>query len=187
MGPPIGVEPRSAIENSAMTRPRNCVLELSCSVAFDSEIVPTLAAACRRTGEHGIRGHEGRHRREGDTPGVRTWPATITKRRGVAAPDDATTRPPTTAPAPISDVITARPQLAPPAPKVNSANSGRAGRELVGQRADDHQHDERRSQRRRVPRIVESVAKSWRGARALRAEGWSSSVRISTRAITTAR
>ena len=43
-GPPIGLEPMSAIENSDITRPRSLGSELSCSVAFDSEIIATLAA-----------------------------------------------------------------------------------------------------------------------------------------------
>ena len=48
--------------------------------------------------------------------------ATNTSRRIVGGPDAATTRPPTTAPAPINDDIVASPLD--PAPNVNSDSSG---------------------------------------------------------------
>ena len=43
-GPPMGVDPRNTMENSAMTRPRICPLDSSCRSEFDVAMNVVLIA-----------------------------------------------------------------------------------------------------------------------------------------------
>ena len=92
---------------------------MSCNVAFDSAITDTLSAPTigMRANTSTMLGITAT--RPTKTPNSA---ARNVSRLGVGGPAAATTSPPTTAPAPISAVIAARPLA--PAPNVNSARSG---------------------------------------------------------------
>ncbi len=176
----MGVDPRRATANSAITRPRSRGSELSWSVALDSEIIATLAAPTS-----GMR----RYTREivGIAETARTSapndPATTTSRVGVGGPLAATSSPPPTAPRPISAVIVASPPA--PAPNVSSDSSGRV---VVNSKVNVPTSASMTSVVRSVGvlQAYRKPSRSWPGARAVRAAGRSSPVRTSSRATITA-
>ncbi len=102
IGPPIGVEPRKATDHSAMTRPRICGSEASCTVLEPCDRVAMLTAADegdRDQFERQVRGHG----RRGDADAEPD--AGADQDRAPVLPRAATQRPPTIAPAPIAEVM----------------------------------------------------------------------------------